>query len=65
VYIGRIWSASQKTRPRRADQTVSIGMNQEEFANYLCVDRSSLSYELNLMKKEGVIDYKGKTYTLP
>jgi CRP-like cAMP-binding protein len=62
---GRILAYLSIVSERRADQTVSIGMNQEEFAHYLCVDRTSLSYELNLMKKEGVIDFKGKTYTLP
>jgi CRP-like cAMP-binding protein len=49
---------------RRSNRTINIGMNQEEFAHYLCVDRSSLSYELNLLRKDGVIDYKRKTYTL-
>jgi CRP-like cAMP-binding protein len=62
---GRIMAYLSIVSERRADQTISIGMNQEEFAHYLCVDRSSLSYELNVMKKEGVIDFKGKTYTLP
>jgi CRP-like cAMP-binding protein len=49
---------------RRSSPTISIGMNQEEFAHYLCVDRTSLSYELNLLRKDGMINYKGKTYTL-
>jgi CRP-like cAMP-binding protein len=62
---GRILAYLSIVSERRADKTVSIGMNQEEFAHYLCVDRTSLSYELNVMKKEGVIDFKGKTYTLP
>jgi CRP-like cAMP-binding protein len=43
---------------------VNIGMNQEELAQYLCVDRSSLSFELNKMRKEGILDFRKKTYTL-
>ena len=33
----------------------SIGMDREQFAQYLCVNRSSLSYELGQMQKEGLI----------
>ncbi|MDR1067916.1 MAG: Crp/Fnr family transcriptional regulator [Clostridiales Family XIII bacterium] len=62
---GRVLAYLSIVSERRSDQTVSIGMNQEEFAHYLCVDRTSLSHELNLMRKEGVIDFKGKTYTIP
>lgn len=36
----------------------SIHMDREKFAQYLCVNRSALSYELNQMKREGVIDFK-------
>ena len=43
---------------------VEIGMNQEEFAQYLCVDRSSLSEELNKMRREGLIDFKKKRFSL-
>ncbi len=32
-------------------------MNQEEFAQYLCVNRSALSKELNRIKKEGAKDH--------
>ncbi len=41
-----------------------IGMNQDQFAQYLCVNRSSLSSELNAMRKEGLIDYRRDYYTL-
>jgi cAMP-binding proteins - catabolite gene activator and regulatory subunit of cAMP-dependent protein kinases len=43
---------------------VNIGMNQEELAQFLCVDRSSLSEELNKMRREGLIDFNRKTYQL-
>lgn len=36
----------------------SIHMDREQFAQYLCVNRSALSYELNQMKREGIIDFK-------
>lgn len=35
----------------------SIPFNREELADYLCVDRSALSRELGLLKKEGMLDY--------
>jgi CRP-like cAMP-binding protein len=49
---------------RRANLTIDIGMNQEDLAHYLCVDRSSLSSELNALRREGIIDFKRKVYTL-
>lgn len=39
-------------------KTFSIHMDQVQFAQYLCVNRSALSWELNRMKKEGLIDFK-------
>jgi CRP-like cAMP-binding protein len=49
---------------KRGNITVQLSMNQEELAQYLCVDRSSLSSELNKMRKERVLDFNKKTYTL-
>ncbi|MDR0886244.1 MAG: Crp/Fnr family transcriptional regulator [Clostridiales Family XIII bacterium] len=49
---------------RRHSNTVDIGMNQDEFAQYLCVDRSSLSLELNEMRREGVLDFSKREYTI-
>lgn len=44
---------------RKADaDTFTIHMDREQFAQYLCVNRSALSYELNKMKREGLIDFK-------
>lgn len=37
---------------------------QEKLASYLGVDRSTLSAELSALRKEGVIDYKGRTFRL-
>jgi CRP-like cAMP-binding protein len=49
---------------RSGSNTFHIGMNQEQFAQYLCVNRSVLSNELNKLRKAGIIDYKGGRFTL-
>jgi CRP-like cAMP-binding protein len=49
---------------KRKEEKIKLGMNQEQFAQYLCVDRSALSSELNLMKKEGLITYNKGYYTI-
>lgn len=40
----------------------TIPFNRYELADYLCVDRSALCRELSNMKKEKIIDYKGKNF---
>ena len=42
----------------------AIPFTQEKLASYLGVDRSTLSAELSALRKEGVIDYKGRTFQL-
>lgn len=37
--------------------TFHLRMDQEQFAQYLCVNRSALSNELNKMRKDGLIDF--------
>jgi len=49
---------------RYCSSTVNIGMNQEQFAQYLCVNRSVLSKELSRMREAGLIDYRGSQYTV-
>lgn len=51
-------------REKKGKDTVDISMNQEQFAQYLCVNRSVLSKELNRMRKAGLIEYKKNRYTL-
>ena len=41
-----------------------IPFNKTELANYLSVDRSAMSTELNKMKQEGIIDFDKKQYHL-
>ena len=49
---------------RTGKHTFEIDMNQEQLAQYLCVNRSVLSKELNQMRRASLIDYKGKRFTL-
>jgi CRP-like cAMP-binding protein len=51
-------------RDKYRKDTFDIGMNQSEFASYLCVSRTTLSEALSKMREEGVIDYAGTVYTL-
>ena len=43
---------------------VTIPLNREEMADYLCVERSALSHELARMKKDGLIDYRKNHFVL-
>jgi len=44
--------------------TFCIGMDREQFAQYLCVNRSALSYELSQMKQNGLIDFRKDKFTI-
>ena len=59
----RILTYLSLIRERSGSDTFDIGMNQEQLAQYLCVNRSVLSKELNQMRKSGLIDYKGSRFT--
>jgi CRP-like cAMP-binding protein len=61
---GRIMAHLSVMSEKHDSRTINIGMNQEEFARYLCVDRSSLSYELNKLRRAGLIDFSKKIYRL-
>ena len=60
---GRVVIYLNVLREKHGDE-VDIGMSQEEFAQYLCVDRSSLSEELNKMRREGLIDFNKKSFKI-
>lgn len=60
----RILTFLSLLREKSDGDTFEIDMNQEQLAQYLCVNRSVLSKELNQMRKCGLIDYKGKWFTL-
>lgn len=54
----RIMTYLRIMKKKSGKETFSIHMDQMQFAQYLCVNRSALSYELNEMKREGIIDFK-------
>ena len=43
---------------------VIIPFNRQELADFLCVERSALSREMSLMKKDGLLDYEKNRFTL-
>ena len=43
---------------------IDIGMTQMELAQFLNVDRSTLSEELNKMRREGLLDYKKRVFRI-
>lgn len=49
---------------RGSAKQFTIPYNREQMAQYLCVDRSALSYELSKMRKEGLIDFHKNTFKL-
>ena len=44
--------------------TFSVPFSREELANYLAVDRASLSRSLSELKNEGIIDYRKNKFTI-
>lgn len=42
----------------------ALKMSREQLAKYLCVNRSALSYELNEMRRKGIIDFDKKKYII-
>lgn len=49
---------------RRQTETFSIPFSREQLAWYLCVNRSTLSHELALMRGEGLIEFKKNRFSL-
>ena len=41
-----------------------VKMSREQMAQFLCVNRSALSNELNKMKKDGLIEFKGSNFRI-
>lgn len=58
--LGYLTYMQNKTR----SNTFTIEMSLTELAEYLCVDRSSMMRELKALKKEGVLESKGKEFTM-
>lgn len=49
---------------KRGTNTFSIPFDREALASFLCVNRSALSHEITLMRKEGIIECRKNTFTL-
>lgn len=49
---------------RDGSSSFRIEGSRQDFADYLSVDKSALSRELNKMKKEGLIDFVGDNFTV-
>lgn len=49
---------------KRGTDTFRIPFTREEMASFLCVNRSALSHELTLMKREGLIRCRKSTFTM-
>lgn len=43
---------------------IKLHFDRQQLADYLCVDRASLSRELSKMKEDGIIDYNKNTFKL-
>ena len=44
-------------KKKSGTETVHVNMGREQLAQFLCVNRSALSNELNKMRREGLIDF--------
>lgn len=51
-------------RKKEGSSVVTVKMNREQFAQYLCVSRSALSNELNKMKREKIIDFNKERFEI-
>ena len=49
---------------KRGTATFTIPFDREELASFLCVNRSALSHELTVMKRDGIIQCRKSTFTL-
>ena len=49
---------------KRGTSTFSIPFDREALASFLCVNRSALSHEITLMRREGIIACRKNTFTL-
>ena len=49
---------------KRGTATFTIPFSRDELASFLCVNRSALSHELSLMRREGIIECRKSVFTL-
>ena len=53
----KITSYLKRVSVEQKSKTITIPLNRNQMAEYLNVERSALSRELSMMKREGLIDY--------
>ena len=61
---GKILAFLSQQQKKAGTRAFAIPYSQTKLASYLSVDRSALSNELSKLRREGVIDYEGRTYRL-
>ena len=49
---------------KRGTAAFSIPFSRDELASFLCVNRSALSHELSMMRREGIIQCRKNAFTL-
>lgn len=49
---------------KKKSSYITIPMGRMQLAEYLCVDRSALTRELNLMREQGLIDFDKNTFRI-
>lgn len=49
---------------QQSQTTIHSPLNRVEMADYLCVNRSAMTRELTIMRREGLLEYDRNTFTL-
>lgn len=49
---------------RQQSNTFQIPFSREDLASFLCVNRSALSHELSLMRREGLLSFRKNSFTI-
>lgn len=62
---GKVLAYLSMQQKLAGENEFAIPFTQEKLANYLGVDRSTLTSELTALRKEGLISYKGRKFMVP
>lgn len=60
----RIMTHLKIMRQKKGTDIFDISMTQQQLAQYLCVNRSALSFELNNMKRDGLINFNRSRFQI-
>ena len=60
----RVYRYLSYQQAKQKTQVFEIPFSREQMADYLCVNRSALSRELSMMKKDGIIRYRKNKFEL-